>query len=52
MTLHGWAPLLGVRRDDYKYILAPTPELYDLKTDPRELTNRHDDKPDVVRALS
>jgi arylsulfatase A-like enzyme/tetratricopeptide (TPR) repeat protein len=52
MTLHGWAPLVGVRREDYKYILAPTPELYDLKRDPRELENVHGDEPRIVRALS
>ena len=34
MTLHGWAPLVGVRRTDFKYILAPTSELYDLQADP------------------
>jgi arylsulfatase A-like enzyme/tetratricopeptide (TPR) repeat protein len=52
MTLHGWAPLVGVRRTDYKYILAPTPEIYDLRSDQRELANIHDDSPDVVRTLS
>jgi len=51
MTLHGWAPLLGVRRTDYKYILAPTPELYDLGKDPRELKNLHDKRPELVREL-
>ncbi len=51
MTLHGWAPLLGVRREGYKYILAPTPELYDLRADPRELANVHDQRPDVVETL-
>ncbi len=51
MTMHGWAPLIGVRRDDYKYILAPTPELYDLVEDPRELKNLHNDKPELVKEL-
>ncbi|MCG8449836.1 MAG: tetratricopeptide repeat protein [Pirellulales bacterium] len=51
MTMHGWAPLVGVRRDDYKYILAPTPELYDLSADPRELQNLHDETPNVVKNL-
>ena len=52
MTLHGWAPLVGVRRDDFKYILAPTSELYDLQADPRELVNLHDDQLDTVRVFS
>ncbi|MCC7475928.1 MAG: sulfatase-like hydrolase/transferase [Pirellulales bacterium] len=51
MTMHGWAPLIGVRRDDYKYILAPTPELYNLAEDPHELKNLHDEKPEVVKEL-
>jgi tetratricopeptide (TPR) repeat protein len=52
MTTHGWAPLVGVRRDDFKYIFAPRPELYDLVNDPGELTNLHDQRPDVVKQLS
>ena len=52
MTLHGWAPLVGVRRDDFKYILAPTPELYDLEADTGELNNLHDEQPEAVKALS
>ena len=52
MTLHGWAPLLGVRRTNYKYILAPTPETYDLRRDPRELENIHDASPEIVSELS
>ncbi len=44
-VLHGWAPLLGVRQDDYKFIFAPTPELYDLRDDPRELDNRYEQEP-------
>ncbi|MEX0612264.1 MAG: tetratricopeptide repeat protein, partial [Pirellulales bacterium] len=52
MTLHGWAPLLGVRRTDYKYVLAPTPETYDLRRDPQELDNIHDTSPEIVSDLS
>jgi arylsulfatase A-like enzyme/Flp pilus assembly protein TadD len=52
MTLHGWAPLVGVRREDYKYILAPTPELYDLRHDPGEIENLHEADPKIVRELS
>lgn len=35
----GWAALRSLRRGDYQYIDAPHPELYDLRTDPRELHN-------------
>ncbi len=50
-VLHGWAPLLGVHRSDYKFIHAPSPELYDLRSDPRELVNRYDEKPVVAAEL-
>jgi arylsulfatase A-like enzyme len=35
----GWAPLRGVIRQDLKYIDLPVPELYDLRSDPREARN-------------
>jgi arylsulfatase A-like enzyme/Tfp pilus assembly protein PilF len=35
----GMAPLFSIRHDGYKYIRAPRPELYDLRTDPHELHN-------------
>lgn len=35
----GWAPLRSIRSGDFKYIDAPRPELYNLRTDPRELAN-------------
>ena len=51
MTLHGWAPLMGIRRDDYKYILAPTPELYDLRDDPKERDNLHEEEAEIAAEL-
>jgi arylsulfatase A-like enzyme/Tfp pilus assembly protein PilF len=51
MTLHGWAPLMGVRRDDCKFILAPEPEVYDLRADPRELENLYRARPDLAMDL-
>lgn len=41
-TIHyqfGWATLSGIRFKDWKWIQAPTPELYDLKSDPHEKNN-------------
>jgi hypothetical protein len=35
----GWAPLRSLRVGPYKYIEAPRPEVYNLQTDPHELTN-------------
>ncbi len=34
-----WSPLFAWRGERWKYIEAPTPELYDLETDPGEATN-------------
>jgi len=39
---NGWSPLFGMRRHGDKYILAPTPEYYDLRSDPTEMRNIHD----------
>lgn len=35
----GWSALIGARTTQWKYIDAPRPELYDLTSDPKELTN-------------
>jgi len=37
----GWAPLRSIRGDGFKFIEAPRPEFYDLRSDPRELTNNY-----------
>lgn len=51
----GMAPLQGIRQDGFKYIRAPRPELYDLTSDPQELTNLFPSKDnrhiDLERAL-
>lgn len=36
---YGWSPLRSMRRGDFKWIEAPTPELYDLSNDPDEQRN-------------
>jgi arylsulfatase A-like enzyme/Tfp pilus assembly protein PilF len=35
----GWSELRSARVGEWKYIAAPKPELYDLRTDPREQRN-------------
>ena len=45
---HGWAPLIGIRQGDYKYILAPQRELYDLRHDRGEEINLHEAQPEVA----
>jgi choline-sulfatase len=37
----GWAPLRSIRDDGFKFIEAPKPELYNLRTDPLEVTNTY-----------
>jgi arylsulfatase A-like enzyme/Flp pilus assembly protein TadD len=38
----GWAPLRSVRTEDFKFIEAPRPELYDLHRDAGELDNKYE----------
>ncbi len=38
----GWAPLRSVRKEGFKFIEAPKPELYDLRSDSRELQNKYE----------
>ncbi len=38
-TFMNWSELRGMRTDRWKFILAPRPELYDLKHDPEEKEN-------------
>lgn len=40
---YGWSELLGIISEDWKYIQAPRPELYNLKTDPGENNNLYSD---------
>ncbi len=50
----GWSPLRAVRANDSKYIEAPQPELYDLRSDPRELRSVYapwDAKVQQLRAM-
>ena len=38
----GWAPLRSVRADGLKFIEAPRPEFYDLRSDAAELDNKYE----------
>ncbi len=51
-VMHNWSPLVGIRRNDVKFILAPTPELYDLQADPNELSNSFGQRPELAGELS
>lgn len=45
MLDRNWAPLQGIRTEDWKYIEAPVPELYDLVRDLKEEKNLHEERP-------
>jgi choline-sulfatase len=47
----GWAPLRSVRRDSWKFVAAPTPELYNLATDPDERSNVAAGQPATAASL-
>ena len=47
----GWAELRAVRTNQWKYIRAPKPELYDLSRDPMESKNVLAEHPSEVRML-
>jgi Tfp pilus assembly protein PilF len=48
---YGWSDLRSIRDGRWKFILAPTPELYDLERDPGELRNVAGSEPARARAL-
>ncbi|MGO9241041.1 MAG: sulfatase-like hydrolase/transferase [Bryobacteraceae bacterium] len=47
----GWAELRAIRTNQWKYIRAPRPELYDLSRDPGETNNVLAEHPSEVRKL-
>jgi tetratricopeptide (TPR) repeat protein len=47
----GWSALRAVRTQEWKFIDAPSPELYDLKTDRGETKNSYSSRPDIVKRL-
>lgn len=46
-----WSELLSVRNDQYKFIRAPRPELYDYRNDPGELRNLVTEQPEIAARL-
>jgi arylsulfatase A-like enzyme/Flp pilus assembly protein TadD len=48
---YGWSELRSLRRGNWKLILAPRSELYDLDSDPGEERNRIDDEENGARSL-
>jgi tetratricopeptide (TPR) repeat protein len=47
----GWSSLQAVRTNEWKLIESPKPELYDLRSDPKETVNVIQKHPDVVKQL-
>jgi arylsulfatase A-like enzyme/predicted Zn-dependent protease len=47
----GWSELTALTDDRFRYIKAPTEELYDLQRDPHERTNLADERPPARQAL-
>jgi choline-sulfatase len=47
----GWAPLRSVRTEGFKFIEAPKPELYDLRSDPGESHNHYEPWDGTVQKL-
>ncbi|HSD29493.1 MAG TPA: sulfatase-like hydrolase/transferase [Vicinamibacteria bacterium] len=52
LNSYGWAPLVGLIDGTLKWIGAPEEELYDLATDPRELSNLAVRRPEDLRRLA
>jgi arylsulfatase A-like enzyme/Tfp pilus assembly protein PilF len=48
----GWSELRSARAGEWKFIAAPKPELYDLRTDPREQKNVIQERSQVAARLS
>ncbi|MDA0990556.1 MAG: tetratricopeptide repeat protein [Verrucomicrobia bacterium] len=48
---YGWAPLAALIQDEFKYIRSPIAELYDLASDPHELNNLAEAKPDLLAEM-
>ncbi|UCF80661.1 MAG: tetratricopeptide repeat protein [Acidobacteriota bacterium] len=48
---HRWAPIEGLIKEGWKYILAPKEELYNLAEDPKEERDLSSDEPEKAKAM-
>ncbi len=48
---YGWSALRSLRSEEFHFIEAPAPELYDLRADPGERRNLAPERPDAVAEL-
>ncbi len=48
---YGWSELKSLRQDQYKFIDAPKPELYDISEDPGETDNIVDEKASLAHEM-
>lgn len=48
---YNWSPLAAIRSQQWKFVLAPNPELYNLQTDPKEQYNLVDKEPQKAAEL-
>ncbi len=51
LLAHGWSAQESIRTDEWKYIVSPRPELYDLRKDPDEMRNLVAERPEIVSRL-
>ncbi len=51
LAAYGWAPLVAITHQDWRYVSAPRPELYNLKSDPGEVRNVVAEKPGIARRM-
>ncbi len=47
----GWSELVSVSDDRFQLIRAPRPELFDVKTDPRETRNLSGERPETLASM-
>lgn len=48
---YNWSELQGVRDNNWKFVRAPRPELYNLAEDPRELNNLYDTRVEIAASM-